>query len=669
VPLTEHGLHDASTDSEQIERWFGAPANSNIAIAIPENIVVLDVDPRNGGDVTLKEWCDMYGAGWLEGVPYADTGRGDGGRHYWFRYNGERLRKDLSGIDFQRLGKYVVAPPSTTSQEYKWGIALPQDLGQLPELPGWLLLMARPEERPEATPRASMMMSASGDDPLDAAAHRMTTWDGLLGRHGWKCVAGQQIEGSKWRHPQSDNQFSATIRHDCLFVYSPNTPFPVTESGDPRGVTLFSALETLDYNGDRKACLRALRDAGYLEDRPRPVGDIRDLLPSADVRRGAGASTAPTRHEGPPAAVLGTGESGASLPAAQFPQFEPLPARLELSTLEDREMRRSRWLWDGRLPMGGLTLLAGREGEGKSTLAIRLMAETTRGTLEGEFYGEPKDVIIIATEDSYEYTIIPRLVAAGADMHRVHTITMLDDTESLQLPVHLPDLETACEDYDVALIVMDPLLSRLSGNLDSHKDADVRRALEPLGKFADKMRASILGLIHLNKSGSTDPLTAVMASKAFTAFARAVLFAMVDPEDENRRLLGLVKSNLGPTNLPTLTYTFATEVVGYDEGDIVATRIEWGEPSETSIRSALEIPPENRSTVENASTWLRDYLISEGGSAPARSVQSAGQKVDDEFKSHTLRRALKRIGGEIRGVGFPATSVWYLEASRPGFQR
>jgi energy-coupling factor transporter ATP-binding protein EcfA2 len=437
-------------------------------------------------------------------------------------------------------------------------------------------------------------------------------------------------------------------------VYSPNTRFPVTESGAPNGVTLFRALETLDYNEDRKACVQALRTAGYLEDRPYERGGVTDVLPSS-ARRGA---LSPVPVDRPPR----TGDSATEHSAHSLASLaEPFVSRVALRTLHDLKMRRARWLWDERIPMGSLTLLAGREGEGKSTLAIRLMAEVTRGELEGEFYGEPKDVIIIATEDSYEHTILPRLVAAGADLDRVHTIEMLDESESLSLPVHLPDLEQACEDYEVALIVMDPLLSRLSGNLDSHKDADVRRALEPLGKFADKMRAAVLGLIHLNKSGQTDPLNSIMASKAFTAFARAVLFAMVNPENEEQRLLGLVKSNLGPTSLPTLTYTFEPMVVGWDDGDIVATRIVWGEPSEQSIRTALEVPPESRSLVDRAGEWLAEFLTYEGGSAPARSVQAAAAKFDADFKMHTLRRALPNIGGEIRKVGYPATAVWHLE--------
>ena len=79
-------------------------------------------------------------------------------------------------------------------------------------------------------------------------------------------------------------------------------------------------------------------------------------------------------------------------------------------------MRAVRWLWEDKIPLGEITLLAGREGLGKSTIAYTLAAWITQGTMKGWFKGEPRDVIVIATEDSWEHTITPRLMAAGADL-------------------------------------------------------------------------------------------------------------------------------------------------------------------------------------------------------------------------------------------------------------
>jgi hypothetical protein len=140
------------------------------------------------------------------------------------------------------------------------------------------------------------------------------------------------------------------------------------------------------------------------------------------------------------------------------------------------------------------------------------------------------------------------LFAADADLDRVYRVDVstsdVVETE-LSLPRDLAGLAHEITTVDAALVILDPLISRMDANLDSHKDAEVRRALEPLAGLAERTTATVAGLIHVNKSTSSDPLTTRMASRAFAAIARAVLFVMANPEDETTRLLGQAKNNLG----------------------------------------------------------------------------------------------------------------------------
>ena len=90
------------------------------------------------------------------------------------------------------------------------------------------------------------------------------------------------------------------------------------------------------------------------------------------------------------------------------------PRRLLVTPASEIQMEAVEWVWDDhRLPLGALSLLAGDPGVGKSTLAYMLAAQLTTGTLPGCFQGIPKDVLVVAAEDSWEHTITPRLVAAG----------------------------------------------------------------------------------------------------------------------------------------------------------------------------------------------------------------------------------------------------------------
>lgn len=111
-------------------------------------------------------------------------------------------------------------------------------------------------------------------------------------------------------------------------------------------------------------------------------------------------------------------------------------------------------------------------------------------------------------------------------------------------------------------------MSRLDASLDTHRDGEVRQALEPLVATCDAAGMSVLGLIHHNKSGSTDPLQVIMASKAFPAVARSVNTVLVDPDDETggRRLFGTPKSNLGRSDLPVLSFTVGGWQYATDDG-------------------------------------------------------------------------------------------------------
>ncbi len=255
-------------------------------------------------------------------------------------------------------------------------------------------------------------------------------------------------------------------------------------------------------------------------------------------------------------------------------ELEPVrsdPPKADASPVQPQGVRRVRlraastftprpvhWCWENRVPRGELSLLAGREGIGKSTVAYTLVAQLSRGTLPGDCYGTPRAVFVAATEDSWEHTIVPRLMAAGADLDRVFCVdvTTSEDVDTgLSLPRDLPGLERAMTEQGATLLLLDPLMSRLSESLDTHKDADVRLGLEPVVRIAQRTGAAVLGIIHVNKSGGTDPLNTVMGSRAFSAVARAVLFVMVDPDDEAVRLLGVPKSNSladGPADLGLL---------------------------------------------------------------------------------------------------------------------
>ena len=323
------------------------------------------------------------------------------------------------------------------------------------------------------------------------------------------------------------------------------------------------------------------------------------------------------------------------------------------------------WLWENRIAEGTLALLAGREGIGKSTLAYTLVAEITKGKLDGAHFGKARSVIIVATEDSWEFTIVPRLMAAKADLNRVFRVEPTDPDEyGISLPRDIEELSLAARDNDVSLILLDPLMSRVDSKLDTHKDSEVRQALEPLVKMGNEAGSAVLGLIHVNKSGSSDPLSTLMGSRAFSAVARAVLYVVQDPDDPDVKVMGQPKNNLGRSDLPDLAYTLQQVTVGEWEGeDVTSVQLQWaGDKPAGHIRQLMNPKTtSNKSKGEEAQDWLIEYLDSNSKS-PSGKVKEAA--IQAGFSKSTIERASTELKSLsmllITSEGFPRTTYWKL---------
>ena len=324
------------------------------------------------------------------------------------------------------------------------------------------------------------------------------------------------------------------------------------------------------------------------------------------------------------------------------------------------------WLWLNRLPLGALGLVAGREGIGKTTVAYTLAADITRGRLPGETFGTPRTVLVVATEDSWEHTIVPRLMAAGADLTRVARVEVVTaelGKSFISLPKDIPALIEKVEETDAALILLDPLISRLDSKLDTHKDAEVRQALEPLAHLADITSAVVLGIIHVNKSGSRDPLNLVMGSRAFTSVPRAILFVSEDPEDEDGhgRVIGQAKNNLGRMDLPSLTFEIRDVIVATtEEGDIHTGKVEWIGEDDRSIQDIVDMMkgPDKQTAIAKATAWLKEFLELNCGGAESSVIKKAGDELSHSKSS--LRRACKNLNITIESKDFPRTTWWLM---------
>jgi AAA domain len=97
-------------------------------------------------------------------------------------------------------------------------------------------------------------------------------------------------------------------------------------------------------------------------------------------------------------------------------------------------------------------------------------------------------VLVVTFEDLVAETVVPRLIAAGADLSRVRTIEVEHDGDRdlVSLPDDVAGIEEAAVEHGVRLLIVDPLMAALTGGTDSHRDSQVRRVLAPLAKLAER---------------------------------------------------------------------------------------------------------------------------------------------------------------------------------------
>jgi hypothetical protein len=226
-----------------------------------------------------------------------------------------------------------------------------------------------------------------------------------------------------------------------------------------------------------------------------------------------------------------------------------------LVTLADVEPREIRWLWQGRIPLGRITLLVGRPGEGKSFLTTDMAARVTTGTPWPDGSACPKgSVILISAEDDPGDTIRPRLDASRADCRKVHLLPAVRRVDAegkahdvLFTLADVAALESALKTHpDCKLIVVDPIGSFLGGDTDAHRDNEVRSVLAPVARLAEKYGPAVLVVAHRRKSAGSIADDLALGSRAFTGIARAVWHLTRDNENKARRLLLPGKNNLAP---------------------------------------------------------------------------------------------------------------------------
>ncbi|OII61191.1 hypothetical protein BJP40_06595 [Streptomyces sp. CC53] len=654
----------------QIHAWFagGHPGLGIICGAVSGGIELLEFEGRAVDDGLVQEFQEIAENSGLGGIwhrlmqGYVEE-TPSGGLHLLYRVtegqvhgNTKLARRPATQaeladnpadkikvlVETRGEGGFVITAPShgPVHPTGKPWIACVGSPATLPELTAderdALWTVARTLDRIPAPPSPAAMPAArtpgsgqrdDGPSPGDDYEQR-TDWAEILA--GWTLVY-QQGGTRYWRRPGKTTGISATTGRnddrDRLYVFTTSTAFqPETP------YTKFAAYCLLHHGGDYRQAAGALAGQGYGARRDTPA-----------VQQGETV---------PPPAEVGGGEGA-----------EPL-RRLHVAPMSSVMPKRVRWLWRDRIPLGELSLIVGRGGIGKSTLLAEFGAWITRGTMKGEYLGEPRDVLYVVNEDSLEYTVVPRLIAAGADLSRIHRVRVQigDDWSRLMLPRDCELVKTEVQQRDAAAIFFDPLSSNLTAKKNDQDE--MRSALERVRLMAEEAGIAAVGLAHTRKALSTNLLDAIMGSVELGNVTRSVMGAMRDQDDEEIVVLSQEKNNLGRMDLEPYRY----RIVGHalDNPDdplqpITTSRIEWDGKGGPTVSDMLAegIQTVSRSDVNEAAQWLKQYLMMNPGTQRQR-VEIEAMKVG--YKPYTLKRAAKKIHVVSELSGFPCVAHWSLPA-------
>ena len=352
----------------------------------------------------------------------------------------------------------------------------------------------------------------------------------------------------------------------------------------------------------------------------------------------------------------GLDQSTVGAPTGRAAEAELLgPVLRRLADVEPREVQ---WLWPGRVPLGRISLLVGRPGEGKSFLTTDMSARVSTGRTWPDGSACPGgSVILVSAEDDPHDTIRPRLDAHGADVRRVHLLATVRRrgeggrlVEAMFTLEDLPALDEALRRQpDCRLIVIDPIGSFIGGGTDSHRDNEVRAVLAPVAQLAERYGPAVLIVAHRRKSAGTIADDLAIGSRAFTGIARAVWHLTRDTDDKRRRLLLSGKNNLAPEGTG----------LAFDIGGIPPA-IQW-EPGPVNLRADDALAAESEGggdggALAEATDFLRAELAH--GRKTGTEVKAAAKSAG--ISTRTLDRARARLGVVAAPDGYRGPWTWGL---------
>jgi putative DNA primase/helicase len=325
------------------------------------------------------------------------------------------------------------------------------------------------------------------------------------------------------------------------------------------------------------------------------------------------------------------------------------------------------------VPAGAITWGVGKPGNAKSLWATDLAARVSSGAdfPDGakNTYG-PRKVLMYCGEDNLESTVVPRLIAAGANLDN---ITLLDnqsfdvfDKEYNRLDRRSIDLSQDCDTLnhlvhdhpEIALLILDPTTGVYGGRNTNH-DKDMRPIMNDLRDMCEKRGLTIVGITHTNKRGEAAAIDQIQGASSIAGAARAAWLFTRDPDadDEHAHVMTCVKSNLSDNHDGLKLLTKAVKV-NDDVGE--HPMIVWGETTKMQADEANQALKEKRETKVNKRDAVKLAIQALLGEKPLLSNDVYTALERQGHSSETIKRAAGELTNEKVIYRRQKGGRWYM---------
>lgn len=315
------------------------------------------------------------------------------------------------------------------------------------------------------------------------------------------------------------------------------------------------------------------------------------------------------------------------------------------------------WLWKTYIPRGMITIVEGDPDQGKSFVTCALSSAVSNGNpLPPNGQNPPVGrVLIFATEDDPERTIVPRLNSFGADMSM---IDIVDHSIAFDR-AGLAALEEEIIDTGAVLVILDPLLSFVQRGMKASRDLDERFIMDELKAIANRTNCALVGIRHLRKASGQDTNLLYQGFGAIDilAAARSVLTIKQHPEKHWLKIVSHIKCNIAEKG----------PAFGYEIRKIEEDRFElfWHNTVDTDAAAIIAKP--NRSGPADDATALQEakefllMMLADGKYAISDDLLKEAKS--QGLAPRTIWRAKKELNVKATNRGFSDSKWrWYLPA-------